>query len=162
MEVPDPVAITNSTASLIADAGAGQAHHHRELRGEQLLSGGRRARLQCRPIPSGTSAIKLAIVSPTGTITYGQPVTVSTTTTTGNSTATPTGTIVFAVDGATLSSTAYAAASTATLSLPGGTHTLSATYSGDSNYEPATASLSFTVQKAAPTISSAGASNAFG
>jgi sugar lactone lactonase YvrE len=108
--------------------------------------------LTVQSYPSGNSTIKLAIVSPVGTITYGQAVTVSTTTTTSNSTATPTGTIVFAIDGVTQSSTAYAAASTATVSLPGGVHTLTATYSGDSNYEPATASLTVTVLKATPNL----------
>jgi sugar lactone lactonase YvrE len=102
--------------------------------------------------PSGNSAIQLAITSPIGPITYGQPVTVTTTITTSNSTATPTGQIVFAIDGVRQSSNGYAAVSTAILSLPGGMHTLSATYSGDSNYEPASASLTLTILRAAPTL----------
>jgi hypothetical protein len=102
-------------------------------------------------IPAGTSSVTLAVTN-TGTITYGQAVAVTSTITTGNATATPTGTVAFSVDGVVQKTLTYAATLSTTLTVPAGTHTLAAAYSGDFNYQAGTGTTPVTLAKAQPAI----------
>jgi hypothetical protein len=82
-----------------------------------------------------------------------------------SSTATPTGTLTIAVDGATVPSSLALASGTATYTFSStivGSHTITATYSGDTNYAPSGGTLtvtiaalpkSFTLSAASATIS---------
>jgi subtilase family serine protease len=87
----------------------------------------------------GTSMVVTATL---GTATPGSPV--------------PTGTVTFSLDGATQGTAPLVAGITASLSITAptsGTHTLQATYSGDSNYNTTVSSLAtFTVAKSPTTI----------
>ncbi|HEY0308097.1 MAG TPA: Ig-like domain repeat protein [Acidobacteriaceae bacterium] len=103
-------------------------------------------------VASGTSSVALSLTSPAGAITYGQSVTVTAAITTGNATTTPTGTVTFALDGVTQSTVAYASSLSVTLLPLAGSHTITATYSGDDSYAPSTGSLAITVAKATPAI----------
>ena len=98
-----------------------------------------------------TTAVAL---SPTAPV-VGQAVTLSATIKPNNGSATePTGTVIFSVDGVTVN-TADVTAGTATYSpynfSTGGTHTITAAYSGDSNYFASTTTSSVKVTAASTT-----------
>jgi sugar lactone lactonase YvrE len=100
-----------------------------------------------------STSTTLAVTSPTSsTINYAQNVVVTATITpASNAGAAPTGNIIFSVDGKT-QPTQSLTGSTGTLNLtsPGvGTHVVTVSYTGDSNYASSSASLSFTIAKAA-------------
>ena len=97
----------------------------------------------------------LAVTSPSSsTINYAQNVAVTATITpASNAGAATTGNIIFSVDGKT-QPTQTLTGSTATLNLtsPGvGTHVVTVSYTGDSNYASSSTSLSFTIAKATTT-----------
>jgi len=102
---------------------------------------------------SGSSNATVSIASSTNPSSVGQAVTFTASVT--GSGATPTGTVTFR-DGATAlcSNVALAsgAASCTTSALASGAHTINASYSGDSNYPSASASLTQTVNKLASTV----------
>jgi sugar lactone lactonase YvrE len=110
-------------------------------------------------VVTGISSISLAVTNPTGSVTFGTPVTVAAVTTTSNSTATPTGTITFTLNSVAQTAVSYAATvSSLPLSLLGPgvsnnvVNNICATYSGDSNYAPTTKCISVTTVKAASTV----------
>ena len=98
----------------------------------------------------------LALVSSQPTSTYGGSVTLAATITPGVATTapSPTGTVSFA-DGANVLGSSQlnaGAASFATSALSAGSHTITATFSGDSDYSGNSASLTQIVNKATPTV----------
>jgi sugar lactone lactonase YvrE len=98
----------------------------------------------------------LAVVSSQPTSTYGGSVTLAATIAPGVATTapSPTGTVSFA-DGANVLGSSQlnaGAASFSTSALSAGSHTISATFSGDSNYSGNSASLTQLVNKATPTL----------
>ena len=99
-------------------------------------------------IPNGTSAVALAIVSPSGTITFGQSVVISATITNGNNTVTPTGTVSFYIDNKALNTVPYSSVVSTTFAPGGGVHAISASYSGDNQYAPSTGTLNITISRA--------------
>lgn len=101
-------------------------------------------------VVSGTSSIQLS--SAPSNPTFGQQVVVNAAITNGNSQATPTGTVTFTVNGVQQTPVAYAPSVSLTIpSLPVGTNTVVASYSGDVVYSPATQSITITVTPA-PTV----------
>jgi uncharacterized repeat protein (TIGR03803 family) len=94
------------------------------------------------PAPAPTATTVISNV-PSGSV-YGQTVTFTATITPTSGSGTPTGSIQFSIDGSnfgtplTLSS---GSASISTAALTAGTHTISATYSGDSNFQGGTVTL---------------------
>jgi len=110
------------------------------------------------PVVSGTSALVLTATPPSGNVTYGQAVVINATTTTGNSPATPGGTITFTINNVVQTPVAFASPLMYPLQyptnlLPAGTNTILASYSGDSNYAPAKASITVVVARALPMLS---------
>lgn len=102
------------------------------------------------------TAVTLTQTSPTGTATFGQNVVV--TATVGSTTAgTPTGTITFLVDGnAPANNVVTVANNTASITLSGltgGSHVVTASYTGDNNFGPSSGSVTLTVAKASSTTS---------
>jgi hypothetical protein len=98
----------------------------------------------------------LALASSQSTSTYGGSVTLSATITPGVATTapSPTGTVSFA-DGANVlgsSQLKAGAASFSTSALSAGSHTITATFSGDSNYSGNSGSFTQLVNKATPTV----------
>ena len=98
----------------------------------------------------------LALVSSQPTSTYGGSVTLSATITPGVATTapSPTGTVSFAEGANVLGSSQLNAnaASFTTSALSAGSHTISATFSGDSNYSGNSGSFTQLVNKATPTV----------
>lgn len=97
--------------------------------------------------------LSLTQTTPAGSLTYGQQATFTAAVAPATGSGTPTGTIVFSVDGTlqpaiTLTATDQAVL---TLTLPVGTHTIGASYSGDDTYAPSNASLQVPVSQAATT-----------
>jgi trimeric autotransporter adhesin len=92
-------------------------------------------------VNEGSVTLTIVQTAPTGTITYGEPITFTANVTPTTGTVTPTGYIVFTFDGQTQVPIALTAGSggtaTAVLHLPAqnaGSHSVSAYYEGDSNY----------------------------
>jgi len=93
-------------------------------------------------VNEGSVTVNLVQTAPTGTITYGEPITITANITPTSGTAAPTGFVVFTFDGQVETPIAVTAASssstaTAVLKLPAqnaGAHSVSAYYEGDSNY----------------------------
>jgi sugar lactone lactonase YvrE len=92
-------------------------------------------------VNSGSVTLTIAQTAPTGTITYGEPITFTANVTPATGTVTPTGYVVFTFDGQTQTPIALTAGSggtaAATLNLPAqnaGSHSVSAYYEGDTNY----------------------------
>jgi hypothetical protein len=96
--------------------------------------------------------------------TFGQPVTFTATVTSG--TTTPTGNITFRSDATPLGTVALSGgqATLMTATLPAGTHTITADYSGDTNIAPSSDTLTQTVNKAptTTTLTSSPNPSAFG
>lgn len=88
-------------------------------------------------------------VTTDGPNTYGNTVTITATLTPGT-----TGSVTFTSGGVTLGSTLVKGSGTAsitTTALPAGTDTITASYGGDNNYNPATATTTDTISMASPT-----------
>jgi sugar lactone lactonase YvrE len=92
-------------------------------------------------VNEGSVTLTIVQTAPTGTITYGEPITFTANVTPTTGTVTPTGYVVFTFDGQTQTPVAVTAGSggpaTAVLHLPAqnaGSHSVSAYYEGDSNY----------------------------
>ena len=116
------------------------------------------------PADQYTYTTGLVLSSSVNPSVYGQPVTVTANLIQGSSTGpAPTGTVTFSIDGTTEPPTALSGTS-ATLALPPalgvGTHTVTATYSGDANYPVQTATaLTQTVTQAATSTMLASSAN---
>ncbi len=101
--------------------------------------------------PYGTGTNNLQIQSSVGSPTHGQSFTLTATVVSTNGGSVPTGTITFSAPQSGFTSTSVTvngsgiAQWTSNL-LPGGMYTVTATYSGDGNYAPGTASITLTVQ----------------
>ena len=101
----------------------------------------------------------IALTSPSGGLSYGQTATFTATITptTINNGASPTGTVTFTINGVAQKPVSLAANGTATIqtgALSGGSNTVSATYSGDGNYQGSAATaLTVTVAQATTTTS---------
>jgi hypothetical protein len=98
----------------------------------------------------GTGPVNLTLGSTTNPSVYSQPLTLTATVSPPGAT----GTVAF-TDGSTSLGTATVVSGSAMLSgviLAAGSHSLSAAYSGDSNYAAGTVSLAQSVSKATPTI----------
>jgi len=96
-----------------------------------------------------TTSTTLAQTSPaSGNASFGQTVTI-TATVTSTKAGTPTGTVAFSVDGGQPRNIALTGntASINLTGLTGGTHSISATYSGDLNFAPSNSSISITVNR---------------
>jgi hypothetical protein len=110
-----------------------------------------------------TSTALAQTTPPSGNPTFGQTVTI-TATVTSTKAGTPTGTVAFSVDGGQAKNIALSG-TTAVINLTGltgGTHVISATYSGDLNFAPSNASITITVTRATTTtlvVQSGGNSN---
>lgn len=93
-------------------------------------------------VSEGSVTVNLVQTAPTGTVTYGEPITITANVAPTTGTVAPTGYIVFTFDGQVQTPIALASASgsttaTAVLKLPAqnaGAHSVSAYYEGDSNY----------------------------
>jgi trimeric autotransporter adhesin len=92
-------------------------------------------------VNEGSVTLTIVQTAPTGTITYGEPITFTVNVTPTTGTVTPTGYVVFTFDGQTQTPIALTAGSggtaTAVLHLPAqnaGSHSVSAYYEGDTNY----------------------------
>jgi len=99
------------------------------------------------------TTLGLAVTSPTGTPVYGQAVTV---TATVNPASGPTGTVTFYVDTVAQTPSVSLSGGKAAITLTGlagGSHTISATYNGDSTYASSNSSLPLSIN-AAPTTTS--------
>jgi sugar lactone lactonase YvrE len=97
--------------------------------------------LMGKGVSEGSVTLTIAQTAPTGTITYGEPITFTANITPTAGTVTPTGYVVFTFDGQTQTPIAVTDGSgeiaTAVLHLPpqnAGSHSVSAYYEGDSNY----------------------------
>ncbi|AFL90585.1 putative protease [Terriglobus roseus DSM 18391] len=104
-----------------------------------------------------TKAPALALIASSTTPTVGNAVTFTlTVSSAGSSTATPTGNVQFTVDGTAVGSAVALSSGVATYSYSGftatGTHTIVATYAGDSNYNAGTATITVTAVLPLPTI----------
>ena len=112
---------------------------------------------------SPLSAPSMTLVSSANPSTYGQAATLTATVTPpALATATPTGTVTFADGSTILASKPLAPNGQATLlvsSLSAGSHALKASYSGDSNFAPASASLTQIVSAAWRAVNAASASD---
>src|SRR6185312_15096394 len=94
----------------------------------------------------------IAVQSPTGAITYGQPVVIAASVTPSSNAGAPTGTVVFTVDGRAQAPLAYGTGTySLTLNPAVGTHTVSIAFSGDALYASSSANTSFTVGQAVTT-----------
>jgi acetyl esterase/lipase len=96
----------------------------------------------------------LTIASSASAIVYGDPVSFSLAVQSAG-TRIPTGTVTVEIDGSAAGSSPLAANGTATITLPmlpAGQHTVTATYSGDGAFSPATASITQTVTKAPTSV----------
>lgn len=94
----------------------------------------------------------LAVTSPTGTISYGQVVTLTATVTPASNAGTPSGTVTFTVNGKAQTPQPYGNGTvTLTLNPAVGTYAISVAYSGDGNYASSSASTNFTVALAPTT-----------
>jgi len=84
------------------------------------------------------TTLVLTLVSPTGSVSYGQSVTVSASITPAiGATGAPTGTVQFFVNGVAYGSAVALASNSASIvisNLPAGSNTINATYSGDNNF----------------------------
>jgi sugar lactone lactonase YvrE len=92
--------------------------------------------------------LTLALVSPAGSVTYGETVTVSATVAPVSGSGTPTGSVQFLVNGVdygTPVSLASGSASQSFTGLPAGSNTISAIYSGDSNFAGSTGMLPLSI-----------------
>jgi autotransporter-associated beta strand protein len=102
--------------------------------------------------PSSSSTSVVASVNPSA---FGQSVTFTATITPGTpGGAAPTGTVTFFVNGTPIGSPVAVSGGTAVIStnsLPQGTHTISAQYSGDTNYTGSTGTVSHTVNQSGTT-----------
>jgi len=93
-------------------------------------------------VNDGSVTISLVQTAPTGTVTYGEPITITTNVAPSSGTIAPTGYVVFTFDGQVQTPIAVTTASgsttaSAVLKLPAqnaGAHSVSAYYEGDSNY----------------------------
>jgi len=116
-------------------------------------------------IMKASSQLKVSI-SPGNTVLQGQNFTLNFTAAGTGATAAPTGTVSCTVDGGATPQTATLTAGSASLTLAGlavGTHTVACTYGGDTNYPAAAAaSITLTVQQAAPAINAGGVVSAAG
>lgn len=104
-------------------------------------------------IQDGTTTV---LATSQGAITYGSSITLTATVAPSTSTTVPppTGSVTFA-DGTNvlgMMTLANGSASFPTQTLTSGSHTLAATYSGDTNYQSSSTSLPETVSKAVPTV----------
>src|SRR6185312_12529810 len=99
-----------------------------------------------------TTSSTIAVQSPTGAITYGQPVVIAASVTPSSNAGAPTGTVVFTVDGRAQAPLAYGTGTySLTLNPAVGTHTVSIAFSGDALYASSSANTSFTVGQAVTT-----------
>jgi hypothetical protein len=109
------------------------------------------------------AAASVAISSSLNPATFGQSVTFTVVATPGVSgSGTPSGTVAFSVDGGTAQPVALDSTGRATFTttgIPGGTHTVTASYGGDSSFGPSSASVTETVNKASTTLTLASAAN---
>lgn len=117
------------------------------------------------PPTSGLAAVNMTAVSSGGAAVFGQPITFTVTVVPTTGSGTPTGQITFAIDGqavaggaATLDDTGKATSPPVT-ALAVGTHTVVATYAGDSTFAPATELLTQTVAQATSTTAVASSAN---
>lgn len=111
-------------------------------------------------VSEGSVTINLVQTAPTGTITYGEPITITANVVPASGTVAPTGYVVFTFDGqpetpVALTSASGATTASAVLMLPAqnaGDNTVSAYYAGDSNYaEMASAPLPIDITLATST-----------
>ena len=105
-------------------------------------------------VAAATPTFKITAPAASASFTYGTSVTFTVGVTSSSGTA-PTGTVKFSVDGTATGSPVTVASGAASISLTGlsvKAHTISAAYSGDSNYAAASASESITVTVATPTF----------
>jgi sugar lactone lactonase YvrE len=94
----------------------------------------------------------LVVTSPTGTILYGQPVTLTATITPASNAGAATGTVTFTVDNRAQTPQPFGTGTlTLTLNPTVGTHTVSVTFSGDTIYASSSATATFTVNKSTTT-----------
>jgi hypothetical protein len=110
---------------------------------------------------AATSTVVASSGSPS---TVGQPVTFTATVTGGSGAGTPTGTVTFADGGtqlgtATLDGSGTATFTTTTTPLAAGTHTITASYGGDSSFEGSTGSLTQTVNQVTTTTTGGSSQN---
>jgi hypothetical protein len=107
--------------------------------------------------PVATTTTLQQTIPATGNPTYGQSVTVQATIAPASGSGTPTGSVVFTVDGSAKPGVTLSAGSAQLIlsTLPGGAHSVSAAYSGDSTYGASSTSsaLTITVQPAADSVS---------
>ena len=100
-------------------------------------------------VSEGSVTVNLVQTTPTGTITYGEPITITANITPTAGTVAPTGFVVFTFDGQAetpiaLTSASGSTTASAVLKLPAqnaGAHSLSAYYEGDSNYAEMTSAV---------------------
>lgn len=91
--------------------------------------------------------------SPSGTVPYGQPITV-TATINSSKAGTPTGTVTFFVDGGQ-GQTVQLTGNTASITLnnlTGGQHAVAASYSGDNSYAPSSSTLTISIGRTTDTV----------
>ncbi|MGA7156718.1 MAG: Ig-like domain repeat protein [Acidobacteriaceae bacterium] len=104
----------------------------------------------------------LSLVSPTGTVSYGEPITVAATVAPVTaSTSTPTGTLQFYLNGVAYGNPVALSGTTASITisgLPATTNTISATYSGDTNFAGSTSKPLTVAVALAPTTTALTAS----
>jgi hypothetical protein len=104
-----------------------------------------------------TPTVVFTVPGSTTTITYGSSISFTVSVTgAGNGVPAPSGTVTFSRNGTTLCSNVAIANGTASCNnitnLPVGTHTITSTYNGDTNYNSASGSRTVTVNKAIPTV----------
>ena len=100
-------------------------------------------------VSEGSVTVNLVQTAPTGTITYGEPITITAKVAPTSGSVTPSGYVVFTYDGQVQTPTALTGgsgdgAASAVLKLPAqnaGSHSLSAYYEGDSNYAEMTSGV---------------------
>ena len=104
-------------------------------------------------VPAGIVAMKLTVTSPTGTITFGQSVTVNDASSYSNGGGSvPTGTVTFSVGTTSQPPVSYGTSLNATISgLGAGNYTVMACYSGDNSYQPGCTTLAITINRYTPT-----------
>ncbi len=100
-----------------------------------------------------STSTTLAQTSPSGTIPFGQPATITATITSTKS-GTPTGSVAFSVDGGQAKNVSLSGntAKIVLTNLTGGSHSISAVYSGDLLFAPSNATLPIAVGQATSTV----------
>lgn len=161
-DLGSPVTLSSGSATSVAVSNLSVADHTvtASYSGDTNFSASSASSAQQVDQKVGQASVTTAVAANPGTSVYGSAVTLSATVTaTSPGAGTPTGTVTFEANGnpvGTPATLTNGAASESVTVLPGGSDSITASYSGDSNFAASTATeqkpLSFTVTPAATSV----------